>query len=99
MDSNHVFLGGVMWCRFGQKDAGKELPRAADSMDSDMTALACDVGERCAPLEGVGKASANLFSRRQSPSNPVEASSTSNLLPSAPLYTRNSYRLHARFGP
>ena len=40
MDSNYVFLCGVMWCRFGQKDAGKELLRAADSGDPDMEALA-----------------------------------------------------------
>jgi hypothetical protein len=24
MDSNYVFLCGVMWCRFGQPDAGGE---------------------------------------------------------------------------
>ena len=41
MDSNYVFLCGVMWCKFGQKDAGKELLRAADSGDPDMKALAC----------------------------------------------------------
>jgi hypothetical protein len=29
-----------MWCRFGQQDAGKELLRAAISMDPDMRALA-----------------------------------------------------------
>jgi len=40
MDSNYVFLCGVMWCRFGQQDAGKELIRAADSGDRDMKALA-----------------------------------------------------------
>jgi hypothetical protein len=40
MDSNYVSLCGVMWCRFGQQDAGKELPRAADSGDPDMKALA-----------------------------------------------------------
>jgi hypothetical protein len=40
MDSNYVFLCGVMWCKFGQKDAGKELLRAADSGDPDMKALA-----------------------------------------------------------
>ena len=39
MDSNYVFLCGVMWCRFGQ-DAGKELLRAADVADPDMKALA-----------------------------------------------------------
>ena len=40
MDSNYVFLCGVMWCKFGQKDAGEELLRAADSGDPDMKALA-----------------------------------------------------------
>ena len=40
MDDNYVFPCGVMWCRFGQQDAGKELLRAADSGDPDMKALA-----------------------------------------------------------
>jgi hypothetical protein len=40
MDINYVFLCGVMWCRFGQQDAGKELLRAAESGDTDMKALA-----------------------------------------------------------
>jgi hypothetical protein len=40
MDSNYVFLCGIMWCKFGQQDAGKELLRAADSGDPDMKALA-----------------------------------------------------------
>ena len=40
MDSNYVFLCGVMWCRFGQQDAGKELLRAAGSADPDVRALA-----------------------------------------------------------
>jgi hypothetical protein len=40
MDSNYVFLCGVMWCRFGRHDAGKELLRAADAEDPDMKALA-----------------------------------------------------------
>ena len=40
MDSNYVFLCGVMWCRFGQEDAGKELLRAAGSEDRDVEALA-----------------------------------------------------------
>lgn len=40
MDSNYVFLCGVMWCRFGEQDAGKELLRAADTWDLDMKALA-----------------------------------------------------------
>ena len=40
MDTNYVFLCGVMWCRFGQQDAGKELLRAADCGDPDTGALA-----------------------------------------------------------
>ena len=40
MDSNYVFLCGVMWCTYGQPDAGKELLRAADFGDPDMKALA-----------------------------------------------------------
>ncbi len=40
MDSNYVFLCGVMWCKFGQQEAGKELLRAATSGDPDMSALA-----------------------------------------------------------
>ena len=40
MDGNYVFLCGVMWCRFGHQDAGKELLRATNSVDPDMKALA-----------------------------------------------------------
>jgi hypothetical protein len=40
MDSNYIFLCGVMWCKFGQQEAGKELLRAAKSGDPDMSALA-----------------------------------------------------------
>jgi hypothetical protein len=40
MDSNYMFLCGVMWCKFGQQEAGKELLRAAKSEDPDMSALA-----------------------------------------------------------
>jgi hypothetical protein len=40
MNSNYVFLCGVMWCKFGQQEAGKELLRAAESGDADMSALA-----------------------------------------------------------
>jgi hypothetical protein len=40
MESNYVFLCGVMWCKFGQQNAGKELLRAADSADPDVEALA-----------------------------------------------------------
>jgi hypothetical protein len=40
MDGNYVFLCGVMWCKFGQQDAGKELLRATNSADPDMKAMA-----------------------------------------------------------
>jgi len=40
MNSNYIFLCGVMWCKFGQQEAGKELLRAAKSGDADMSALA-----------------------------------------------------------
>lgn len=41
MDSNYVFLCGVMWCGYGQQEAGKELLRATGSCDPDIRALAC----------------------------------------------------------
>jgi hypothetical protein len=40
MDNNYVFLCGLMWCRFGQPDAGRELLRAADARNPDVKALA-----------------------------------------------------------
>jgi hypothetical protein len=40
MDTDYIFLCGVMWLKFGHQDAGKELLRAADSMDPDIKALA-----------------------------------------------------------
>ena len=40
MDSDYMFLCGVMWCRFGQQEAGEELLRAVTSKDPDMRALA-----------------------------------------------------------
>jgi hypothetical protein len=40
MDTDYIFLCGVMWCRFGEQEAGKELLRAVDSMDPDRSALA-----------------------------------------------------------
>lgn len=40
MNGDYVFLCGVMWCRFGQEDAGRELLRAAESVDPDLSALA-----------------------------------------------------------
>jgi hypothetical protein len=40
MDGDYVFLCGVMWCCYGHEDAGRELLRAADSADPDLSALA-----------------------------------------------------------
>ena len=40
MNSDYVFLCGVMWCRYGQRDAGEELLRASSSPDPDLRALA-----------------------------------------------------------
>jgi hypothetical protein len=40
MDGDYVFLCGVMWCGYGQQEAGKELLRAARSPDPDIRALA-----------------------------------------------------------
>ena len=40
MDSDYVFLCGVMWCRYGQEDAHRELMRAAECKDADLSALA-----------------------------------------------------------
>jgi hypothetical protein len=40
MDGDYVFLCGVMWCRYGQQDAGNELLRAAASSDPDLSTLA-----------------------------------------------------------
>jgi hypothetical protein len=40
MESNYIFLCGVMWCKFGHQEAGKELLRAANSGNPDMSALA-----------------------------------------------------------
>jgi len=40
MNSNYVFLCGVMWCQYGQQEAGSELMRAAEGGDPDLSALA-----------------------------------------------------------
>jgi hypothetical protein len=40
MDSSYIFLCGVMWCRFGEQEAGKELLEAANSENPDISALA-----------------------------------------------------------
>ena len=46
MNSNYMFLCGLMWCKFGQQEAGKELIRAAKSEDPDMSALALAMLEK-----------------------------------------------------
>jgi len=57
MGSNYVFLCGVMWCRFGQQDAGNELLTAADLADPDMKALASAMFSKgLASLERGGRA-------------------------------------------
>lgn len=40
MDCDYVFLCGVMWCGYGQEEAGRELLRATLSRDSDISVLA-----------------------------------------------------------
>lgn len=40
MNSDYVFLCGVMWCAYGQQDARSELFRATESSDPDVSALA-----------------------------------------------------------
>src|SRR5271166_5717029 len=40
MNGNYVFLCGLMWCKYGQQEAGSELMRAAQSEDPDLSALA-----------------------------------------------------------
>ena len=40
MESNYVFLCGVMWCAYGQEEAGRELLRATLSRDLDISTLA-----------------------------------------------------------
>jgi len=40
MESDYVFLCGVMWCGYGQEEAGRELLRATLSRDPDISTLA-----------------------------------------------------------
>ena len=40
VDSDYVFLCGVMWCGYGQVEAGRELLRATLSRDPDISTLA-----------------------------------------------------------
>jgi len=40
VESDYVFLCGVMWCRYGQEEAGRELLSATLSRDPDISTLA-----------------------------------------------------------
>jgi len=40
MNSEYVFLCGVMWCRYREEDACSELLRAAQCDDPDLSSLA-----------------------------------------------------------
>ena len=40
MNSDYVFLCGVMWCRYGQQEARSELMRATQCDDPDLSSLA-----------------------------------------------------------
>jgi len=40
MNSDYVYLCGVMWCSYGQQEAGSELMRAAQCDDPDLSSLA-----------------------------------------------------------
>ncbi len=63
MDSNYVFLCGVMWCRYGQQDAGKELLRAAESNDPDISQLAWEMlAKGMRRLRELEKLAQSLFS-------------------------------------
>jgi hypothetical protein len=56
MDGDYVFLCGVMWCRYGQQDAGSELLRAVKSVDPDLSALALAMlAKGCESLQEHGK--------------------------------------------
>ena len=64
MDNDYKFLCGVMWCRFGQPEAGKELLRAAISMEPDMRALAwAMLAEGALRLRDLKKGAAPVLAR------------------------------------
>ncbi len=63
MNSNYMFLCGVMWCKFGQQEAGKELLKAAKSGDPDMSALAwAMLAKGARRLRDLERRGANQFS-------------------------------------
>jgi len=55
MNTNYVFLCGVMWTQYASEDAGRELVRALHSQDPDVVSLACALLEAtpAAPLLSV----------------------------------------------
>ena len=61
MDSNYVFLCALMWCRFGQQDAGKELTQGCRFRGSRYESTGLGDGERGPSLERVGKMDATSF--------------------------------------
>ena len=62
MDTDYIFLCGVMWCRFGEQEAGRELLRAADSMDPDTSALAwAMLAKGASRFSEFGKTGTDLF--------------------------------------
>ena len=65
MDVNYMFLCGVMWCQFGQKEAAQELLRAASSGNPDMSALAWAMLKRGARRPRDLQARAHTSSRTQ----------------------------------
>ena len=62
MDIDYVFLCGVMWCNYGQEDAGSELLRAAASSDPDLSTLALAMlSQGCKSLQQTPNADGSLI--------------------------------------
>ena len=62
MDSNYMFLCGVMWCKFGQQEGQPRSAKGCEFWKSGhkRTGLG-DVGKRCASLARLGKTGATQF--------------------------------------
>ena len=56
MNTDYIFLCGVMWCRFGEQDPRQGANEGCRFYGSghERTCLG-DVGERCESLDGVWK--------------------------------------------
>ena len=55
MESDYVYLCGVMWCGYGQGEAGRELLRATLSRDPDIGTLAWAMFAKGRPFsKGIG---------------------------------------------